>query len=163
MAGASLPASLLPTTKSVRRMGTLFPPQSPFLSYLKYNRVIRVCKGGHTMMHKTNIWKRGGGALAYLSSHCTKAVRHDSESGRCGGEEVQDNGDELGYFCKGKRGTWRVRCGRCGNVHYNSQGSKRDKNSLLQRFGQFNQSVWCVVLFRHACGGCHRPLMEVAV
>lgn len=34
------------------------------------------------MMHKTNIWKRGGGALAYLSSHCAKAVRHDSEHDR---------------------------------------------------------------------------------
>nr|DAV05358.1 MAG TPA: hypothetical protein [Caudoviricetes sp.] len=58
MAGASLPASLLPTTKGVWRMGTLFPPQSPFLSYLKYSRIIPACKGLSCSSRFCSTWFR---------------------------------------------------------------------------------------------------------
>ena len=45
-----------PLPKGVWRMGTLFPPQSPFLSYLKYSSIIPACKGFSCSSHSSSMW-----------------------------------------------------------------------------------------------------------
>ena len=45
-----------PLPKGVWRMGTLFPPQSPFLSYLKYSSIIPACKGFSCSSHSCSKW-----------------------------------------------------------------------------------------------------------
>ena len=118
-------------------------------------------------MHKTNIWKRGG-ALAYLSSHCTKAVRHDSESGRCGGEEVQDNGDEarVRHSCARRGQSWRICEYRHLYVHRSKDSERIVCPTRRKKYHWTpinDASLGKPVVLRHACGGCHHFLMEVAV